>query len=750
MALLCLLILGAAAAAQGKAYEATYEVADGRIEGDEYIQLLVGNVTLRTGDMTLRADNIVVWVDRSSLDRQKSDSGARLVAREVYADGTVLLQSGNETIRAHAVYFDFANDQGLVVEASLGLDLPPRGRSNDPRRLSIRAAEIRQVATNHWEAWSAVFSPCVFAHPHLHVTVDRLEAILEPPIPRPGGKPGETMRNVRLRTDNAVLRQGSIPVFWLPPFTTGTASTEAQLFHYVKDVSYDNSRRFGPTAILEIGDDILLDNGETRWGEWTATFAWRSRRGPGFGLDVAYADPDYRGRFRGNYQKDDGEDLFTDDLPAHNRGRVRWQHRHRLPWDVQMDIEVAAISDRGYLFEYLEDELKSDKEQETLVYFKKVLENHAFTALYKTRINSFEDEIEYMPHLGYNLISEPVLAFAGGDLYLEADFEITNVRKRFDRAKDLPSERIWRADFDTRLAFPFFAGPVKIEPSAGVRWSRFGEGVVRKDPIDRVGGLAGIRFTTELSRTFDVSGGFFELDGLRHIVLPEISFLSIFGVSEGPDELIPFDAVESFDDWTEIRFGIRNRLQTRWYGDSGPRVVDFLDLDVELPVYPDADRDNGGETFGPVDLDLVLRLSPHVTVLCDFEYAFDLDEFEVFNGALGWVASAETQAYIGLRHFEDVNTAVIAQLNHRFSEKWAVSLGAAYDFQEDEFLDTKVVVRRIGHDWVFEIGVKVDVAEDETSVFFSLIPRFLFDNQAEPRQFRREPRFLDTRDAIFR
>ena len=80
-----------------------------------------------------------------------------------------------------------------------------------------------------------------------------------------------------------------------------------------------------------------------------------------------------------------------EEVPDELRYRIRWQHRHELPHKMRIDLELSRISDRGFLREYFEDELREDKEQETIAYFRKQQDNHPASMLLKAEYEELRD-----------------------------------------------------------------------------------------------------------------------------------------------------------------------------------------------------------------------------------------------------------------------------------------------------------------------------------------------------------------------
>ena len=731
----------------------SYEIRETRTLGESrYAVMLVGHVQIRFDDVWLRCDNAVGWIagndetDKTKKDASKNEDKKqnRIRLTALYAEGTVVFQRSEEFVECHEALLDLRSDRALFLEATLATKVPTRDQDTP---LVVRAAQLRQLEKNLFEGVDVKMTTCAFGRPHYHLHTDSVRAQIDPVRPNPL-QPGESVRNVRVELDSSVLRVGGSSFLAAPPYVYNTASAAAGQFGWVKSVDVGSSSRFGPSVRVTLGDD--LEFGGKPWGRLFVRPQVLLDRGPGLGIDLDYRRPDYHGEFTAEYQHDDGEDRIFGSPPSSERGRVLWRHRHRLPEHVQVDVEFSIQSDEGYLPEYHEDEFKSGKEQETLIYVKRALENRAATLLANVRTNSFLDQVEHLPQVGYNLISEPLFDI-GNDVtvYFDADYEAGYLRNEIGNR--LPGRSTsYRLDFDNLLSAPFHAGPVKVRPFVGLRYSRYGNDRLDSDDIDRFGTQYGVQLTTQLHRTFDATGGLFDLRGLRHIVLPEITYRHVNYVSTGADNLIQFDDIDAFDEVETVTFGLRNRLQTIWNIDGIDEVVDIVDLDVEWTWFADSDHFNERDGIGNLDVDLLFRPSRKLTFVSDFEYNFREGGFDIFNATLGWAPSKEVQLALSYRRFVGVNDAVFLTSNFRFSEKWALLARTGYDFVEDAFQDQRLILQRIGHDFVFEVELSFDGGADDFGVAIGFTPRALFDPRLKARSIRNEPRFWSFGEGLVR
>ncbi len=707
----------------------------------------------RIGEIRIRCDNLVVWLEGAQGPPAPPPAGVpppggmiqdRLAAishvvKEVYAEGTVLYSHGEEWIRAESLFLDLANHRGIVIDAVASF--PFKGRDADVD-LVVKADELRILAEDRVQARGVSTTTCSFGHPHFHLASSQLEIVREPPGVQDPGTPQERrVENYHLEAEGNVLHAGAFPVLWLPDFVGDTA--QRRPFSYVEDVRLSRSRRFGYEFGVTIGDDIEDGEGR-RWGHWSVPLDWYSKRGPGAGVDLVYggADRGYRGTLRTRYQRDHGDDRFFGEPGTKNRGRISLTHRHLLPWEVQLDLELSLFSDRGYYPTWFEDQDKGEKPPENLIYLKKAFFNSYLTGLYTTRFNDWETVVEYQPELEYDLVYEPLFDLFGRPLYLGSTLRFSHNRLEVDEDLDVAARGTWRADADSLLEYPFPVGPLTLTPFAGLRYTWYEEDLFERRDEDRIGFTHGATLAMQAWRVWDASGGLFDLDGLRHVVYPEITFRNTIGVELEPDELVQYDQVDAFDDVQAVELRARNLLQTVRQRDTGPAIENIVDLDARTAYFPNAGRDHGGDPWSDLELDLIVRFSDALQMAADAELDWYGKGLEVANYAVGYVPSRAFQAFAGVRHFADTYDAVFAQANWRIEEKWMVTVESSYDFKEDRGIDHRFVLTRFAHDWVLQAGFRADVGENDYSFTISVEPRLFFNSVLRPGIMRSEPRLL--------
>ena len=178
---------------------------------------------------------------------------------------------------------------------------------------------------------------------------------------------------------------------------------------------------------------------------------------------------------------------------------------------------------------------------------------------------------------------------------------------------------------------------------------------------------------------------------------------------------------EIVDSMEFLRFGMRNRWQTKRGFPGQEHTVDWMTLSTFATWFPNGGRDNYGNPFGLLDYDYTWRIGDRTTFLSQ-------GFMEPFSGgaryfSAGWfVERPERLAFfLGFRYIDPLGTrAVIASSSYAFSEKYQISYATSYDFGKNQNLGNSVVVTRIGTDVQVSVGLHFDALTNNFGAIFEI------------------------------
>lgn len=468
-----------------------------------------------------------------------------------------------------------------------------------------------------------------------------------------------------------------------------------------------------------------------------------------------------------------------------NRGRILGRHRQRMPGGFQFTGELGLISDRNFLEQYFEREWDEYKDETTGIEFKRYVANSSWSISSDVRVNDIFTQTEWLPRVQHTLIGQSLLGdrlnWHGHSHLGYANLRVVKPpQNEIDKLKFQPLA--WEKEREgiyvgTRqeLDYPVDVGPVKVVPYALGEMFRVGEDINGQQRTRALGQL-GVRASMPFWKAdAGVQSQLLNLNGLAHkVVLDAEAFwadadenLQDFPLYEQLDDdsieaarrrylfdtyngtfgdQIPlkFDerrfalrtGMQSWvtapskviaDDLSVVKLGVRQRWQTKRGLPGQERIVDWIVLDLEGSVFPDADRDNFGQQLGLLDYDFRWHIGDRFTLLSD-GYA-DLFGEALRTFSLGGLITRPERGtlYLGMRSIEGPISSNIfnGSVSYRMSEKWILTAGTSVDFGEAGNIGQNLSVTRIGESALVRIGFNADRSRDNVGVTFAIEPRFL-------------------------
>ena len=650
---------------------------------------------------------------------------------ELYLDGHVSMVEGGETISgASSFLLDNATGVATIVQGEL------RTVTHDGETLVARYDLLHRLQDGSSRMTGLRYTNCEHANPHWHI--EAAEASL---TPTPDGR--------ILQTSGNTVRWGDVPVLWWPGLDLNVDRDRLLIHH----VSLGHSTRFGTeletawegdATGLATGVAGLFGHEGKVHADWDLDLNLYSKRGLFTQPAVTYRTASSKGTLFASYINDSADtDHLDQPIDDNQRGRIDLEHRTEIDAHRTLDVELSRFSDDGYLREYYDNEFRDGKEQETYVSYRDVVDNHAWGVLARTRLNDFDTQVEYLPEVSHRIAGEQV-----GDAFLTMHDFISNARLLPSDDTDAPSAQTLRAGSDAEFTLPF-------DLSNGDRFSlKAGQGITGfSDTLEQGGELryaadAGAEWSRTYVGTGEAHSKDWNIEGLRRIVELRAGYFNRFALTNDPDELITIDQVEQVDRMQLLTLGVRDRIQTHQDG----KVATLLDSELTLPVYPAKDRDNDGDTLGPVQLDT--RWTPHARIT------------GLQDAALRWRASLdpETRHYVSTyttfstsigegRRLVVGNSSVAHQFDFLtvsvqwlLNPKWTVAVFLEQDTRNNDKVRNGILLRQRAHCWFIDVELSNRRAEsftgedqDETRFSISLRPVGLDDedltNSIESRIF---------------
>jgi len=726
----------------------TFEAAE---DGSAYSYLLLGNVLLEGRGFALRADAIGIFIE--GFDEERRPRRPR-----VYAEGNILLTRGDQSFRAETFFFEVDAQRAVLTNARLRIDqdlieklrqlpLSDQSRSREillafapgpelerePGRSSpiVFAAEVLTIQDfERVQAEGIEFTTCEFGEPHWALRADSGSAEERQEVrPFPGEKkPG----GWNFELEDVGIDTGPITIPLLPGVVF-----DSRWGRYLplRSVSYSSSGQYGDRVDTLWNGNVLLPSAIAKEVDLGLRLDYLSERGTGYGADLEWGrdplrwgpEPDGRSDIYGIGEywaiEDRGTDSDGSVPPDEDRHRTHLHQRMRLQTRTLLDFEYSDESDANFLDEYFEDEERAEKEPENLIYLRQPLTGATIlTILASDQAADHRETLEKQPETKIYYLEEPE-PWAG--IVLDGDAAIAALEEKPAAGSGLPDQENQRAD--VRL---LGAKPVRV--LRGVRFRPYFEGRytywdedITLDEADRLAFAAGGTLSTRIWRTYPTDIRALGIHGLRHIVDFDLAYENLFHTDVEPSELIRLDEVEELTERESLRLGLFQRFFTRTgsgrngasAGKHGYDVRSLLDSRFEIEWFPDRERDNAGESWGPLTGEVLVTPFEPLGAFIDGEYDFDDGDLDEINTGFRWYRPRNLLLEVSTRQRRHLQETWILGGRWWGSDRYEFGAWTELDLRRDEAVNQRYSVVRNFHSWSMAFSLEFDEGEDDNTTF---------------------------------
>ncbi len=763
----------------------SYEALEPLPAGDDTIQIF-RNPVWRSGEVEVRAGWALAWVDsakwrmlgaRSStrgvdpdldtLDRRRRFFGRADMSEvqdwlhEIYLDGEVEQRVSGETqLRAAGMYMDLVDGHGWIVDAVLDFNLPIGGRSY---KLKLRADWLRHSLDGSMETRNAVATTCSHGgEPHYVIRIGRFartprmvestvedprtgvvrtvekfdgfDVVLEDnaidffgpfalPLPRIAGR-----QNKNNKFDEESLSVGSIA---LPSFgqdskfgTFISANFTTDIGPIVKGFHWVLNRLFSGKVALPTPE------GNTR------THADLNSRGLVLGVESTFQAKDhYRWSVIFDAIYDVKQDRGLVRVDGEDRSDVRAWLRSRgrflLGTDEWLDFIVTRQSDPGVQAEFFEGDYLRFEERETLIHWRRAIDERYTSATAEMRLEDFRSEVVDQPTV--NIFKGRSGIGALGPLSIVQSSHLTfSNRARFEgdpRYNEQPfldglgEREVLRVDGLTRYETPWTIGEsgVRVTPFLEGRATGWSENATQDDRAARAALIAGVQASTTFWKRFD--------SGSWHVWTPTLGYRGDLVHLDGSTPVARFDAVDTPIEGRYLDLAVRSRWEHRELRS---------DLDIEV-VQTHAQSLAPGEDEG---WQPVLTRSMWLSRLAGIPFGVSHDaRYDLKNGEtdysrtlVGFEPTPGLDLEVGYHRGRDLSgaelySAATVGARYRFTRKWELEGRQTFSARDSgDSLAYSMTLRRMGHDFVFELENSVVAGEGRSSLRFKFTPLFAWRN----------------------
>ncbi len=582
---------------------------------------------------------------------------------------------------------------------------------------------------------------------------------------------------------NVTFYVGKIPIFWWPYLYQPLD----QSFSYAIAPAYLSS--WGPSLLgkitFPIGDKIGA----------TVRLDYRARRGEAIGFDstVHYGKDDKsEAKLTTYYLQDQNPLLNRTSLPRGfiPTGRYRYtvENRTKLTEALELTADITKLSDPFILQDFFPSEFRVDPRPDNNVAATYTQDNYTLTAYARYQLNRFFETTERLPEVDLDIKRQELLHTG---IFYEGESSAAELERNFPNGSTFTDYSVFRVDTFHQLIYPrTYLGWLSVVPRVGLRETYYSETrdlgptifTASNDPLApeyplpnpgfnpstgqnlplvltgdtfRTVFNAGLETSFKVSREWEqVQSRTLGFDGLRHIIQPYSNISYVSNPTADPLSILQFDraqpstklkpidfpqytSIDSLDNWTVARLGVRNRLQTR----RDDLTVSWLELDTYFDVNIDNPFDR--TQFSNVFNKLTFTPVPWATLVIDSQLPLLDKGFTEVDTSIRFQPTANSQITVGHRYLSDnpffLNSSLYTLGGYyRIDDNWGVGAYGVYEANSNIVEQQRYSVYRDLTSWVASVGAIVanngSVKEYGVLLTFTLkaFPKFNFDLNFDP------------------
>jgi lipopolysaccharide assembly outer membrane protein LptD (OstA) len=237
----------------------------------------------------------------------------------------------------------------------------------------------------------------------------------------------------------------------------------------------------------------------------------------------------------------------------------------------------------------------------------------------------------------------------------------------------------------------------------------------------------GFEGSFKLSKKYEaIQSRILGLDGVLHTMQPYFDYSYVYNAGKSRDQILQFDrvvpatqplpidfpqfvAIDSIDDWSIMRLGVRNRLTTRRGDDNYEWLFmdSFFDIDFKNPYV-----DNGNGSVTNVVNSLEFRPVNWATLRMDYQLPVTDQGFTDVNTSVLFMPWKDILLQVSDRYlqnnpfFQDSNQ-ITGYVYYQLNTNWGVSAQATYEAEDDLLLYQRYMIHRDLTSWIVSFGGEV-------------------------------------------
>jgi hypothetical protein len=378
-------------------------------------------------------------------------------------------------------------------------------------------------------------------------------------------------------------------------------------------------------------------------------------------------------------------------------------------------------SEYNFLKDYFYREYEKDAQPLSYSLLQHYFSYSSLDVLMQKRTNRWYEQLEKLPEVRFTL---PSLRVGKSPFYFESILQGANFNYKYPAPSPSSSDiSVNRLDAYNEVALPFRLSFLNLRPFVANRSTYYSSESDNSAVGPRTVFYTGADVSTKFYRVFALKSSFLgiEIDGLRHVLRPSVSYAYNHFPTVGSNRLKQIDALDSIGSSNSLSFLLSNKLQTKRNGSS----VNLVDLRFESSYnFYNIDaitRQRSEDNFTDFLIDLELFPYAWLRLNSDATYSQSEKHFTEANYSLTLILGEERSLGLGQRYQRKGSNEITSSFNWRFNPKWKFSSYHRYALRGNSglallngMLEQEYSLARDLHCWIAQVAFNHKKEEGST------------------------------------
>ncbi len=532
-----------------------------------------------------------------------------------------------------------------------------------------------------------------------------------------------------IHTTNTRLGVGPVSFLKLPRLARA-ASRPAYISNATVKVGY----RGNLGAFLDLGTLAPVREGLDLGGD----IGYYTKRGLLFGpaadYDIAMPGGErMTGSLATGYIHDNGNrlaDITGNPVPP-DRGFVTWKHSQDIAPGLRVFGQANYWSDSEIIRDFRSGQFYPVQQPDNFLEADYAGKNHILSVFARAQFNPYYPVQQRLPEVRLDLLPSPI---GVQGIYQKGQASAASLADNSPLPFGPATIRSNRLDAYYALYRPAaFKDIATITPVFGARATYYADPAGGKKDYTRYLGEIGFDAELHAAGTFDYKNEKWDINGLRHLVTPRLSYRYIPQADKGTPYIPAIDDrtfstylqplglgdirnIDEIAPTNTLRIGLDNTLQTR---DKNYGSRDLASLNLAADLRLDDTAPAGERDFSAIHADLALMPAPWLRFNLYQSFTpkdFTLRElntgFAIHDGSL-WSVRISTH------YLKEQINEYIAEGRYRLNEAYEVYARLHFDSRKHRFNERSFgIIQKLGHNlWTIRYGVTLYEGQTRESKF---------------------------------